>query len=150
MTILTIIYFIGVAFLSIPGLYVFLLNAAFAGDSSSYDWGGVGKAFVLVFFLIWFWPIAVPFFEITRRKSEKRSKKANAAYQARLEAGPNYGKLMVLRGVSEYVAQFEGTEVTVVEWSVNDGKNRRVQPVTTWPGGSNHVMSWSVESLEEI
>lgn len=149
MTVLIVIYCVGVAVFFLPGLFAFGLAAGFAGDSPSYAWGLAIKGFFMGIFVTFFWPISIPLIYVLHGVSEKRTVKSNAEYQAKLEAEPNYGKLMVLENLPERLNEYEGTMVAVRQWLVY-ADNHYVTPVEQWPNGTKHAMYWSVQYMREI
>lgn len=149
---LIIIYAVGWAICSLFFGFGFLMTIGFAQDNMDTFYSAVAKMFFVSFFGIWFWPIAVPILIWNSNRDMKRTNQRNKEYWAKIEAGENFGKRMVISDVPSFLADYVNTEVTVVRWEVpgNFGMKREVRPVTTWPNGNKHDMVWSAESLTEL
>jgi hypothetical protein len=132
--------------------FAFILGMGFNQDNMDTFVSGTIKLFFICLFGIWLWPIAIPIFTWTSHQSDKRIAESNKIYQARIRAGKNYGKRMIIADVPSRLAQYVNTEVTVVRWEVpsNFGMQREVKPVDKWPNGGNHCMVWTAKSMVEV
>lgn len=150
--VLLCIYGVGWLFCSLCFGFSFLLGLGFNQDNMDTFFSESVKLFFVCLFGIWFWPIALPILGWHSNKDNKRIKQSNEQYWAKIAAGENFGKRMVIADVPAFLADYVNTEVTIVRWEVpgNFGMQREVRPVDKWPSGTSHDMIWSASSLADV
>jgi hypothetical protein len=145
-----VIYSIGWLICSLIFGFAWLFGLGMNQDNMSTFLYEQGRLTIITFVSIWFWPVAIPAFIFITRNDEKKLKASNAAHQAKIESGFNYGKLMTLRGLPERLADYERTHVRINRWDFDGAGSMGVKPVYSWPNGANHEMVWSSKYLQEL
>lgn len=78
-----IVYGIGWCIMSVIGFVAWILGFGFNQDNMSTFASEQAKLTVTVFFLIWFWPIALPIAWYIQRREDKAIALRNALYRER-------------------------------------------------------------------